>query len=98
MPVLNRCAETGCPYLGRGVWCPTHRRSTTPDRMPSRQELLDQAGADEDPTPNTDLLRDRAEDYVFRLQLIDETPYFSPAQRAALRQRETESSPPLAAT
>ncbi len=37
MSVLNRCAESGCP---------AHRTSTTPDRMPTRQELLD-------PTPDS---------------------------------------------
>ncbi len=40
---------------------------------------------------DTDRLRDRTEDYLFRLQLIDETPYFTAVQRAALRRREAES-------
>ncbi len=40
---------------------------------------------------NPDRLRDRTEDYLFRLQLIDETPYFTAVQKAALRRREAES-------
>ncbi len=40
---------------------------------------------------NTERLRDRTEDYLFRLQLIDDIPYFTAVQKAALHRREAES-------
>ncbi len=35
--LIRKCAEPGCPHLGRwAAWCPVHLASTIPARLPSR--------------------------------------------------------------